>query len=70
MRLVAVLDQLADHGDAGGAQQLRELGEITVEEGAHDVGALLGPAGGGGAVGGGDGLAAVAGALRQIRSSS
>ena len=42
MRLVAVLDQLADDRDAGGAQQLLELGEVALGQRADDVGALLG----------------------------
>ena len=46
MRLVALLDQLADDGDAGGAQQLLELGEIVALGQRGDAErALLGPAG-------------------------
>ena len=41
MRLVAPLDQLADDGDAGGAQQLLELVEIALGQRADDVRALL-----------------------------
>ena len=35
MRLVAALDQLADRGHAGGAQQLVQLGEVVVLAGRH-----------------------------------
>ena len=41
VRLVAPLDQLADDGDAGGAQQLLELFEIALGQRADDVRALL-----------------------------
>ena len=41
MRLVAPLDQLADDGDAGGAQQLLELLEVPLGQRADDIRALL-----------------------------
>src|SRR3712207_7440856 len=51
MRLLAVLDQLADHRDAGRAQQLLELGQVVaVGHHADAEGTLLRPA----ALGGGD----------------
>ena len=47
MRLIAPLDHRLNRGDAGGAQQLLELGEMVVlasrDGGDHD-GALAGPA--------------------------
>ena len=43
VRLVAVLDGLADDGDARGAQQLAQLAEVVARlEGGDQVGALLG----------------------------
>ena len=45
MRLLAVLDELADDGHAGGAQQLAQLGEVVALR--HDADAeraLLGAA--------------------------
>ena len=36
VRLVAALDQLADDGDAGGAQQLLELGQVALGQRADD----------------------------------
>jgi hypothetical protein len=43
MGLVAVLDGLADHRDAGGAQELAQLGEVlAVRERGDAEGALLG----------------------------
>ena len=41
VRLVALLDQLADDGDAGRAQQLLELREVALGQRSDDVGALL-----------------------------
>ena len=53
MRLVAVLDGLADDRDARRAQQLAQLGEVVaVLEGGDAEGALLRPAL---LLGGGDG---------------
>ena len=52
VRLVAVLDELAHHGDAGRAQELAELREVVAVGGdAHAVGPLpcASSAGGGGA---------------------
>jgi hypothetical protein len=47
MWVIAPLDQLADVGHAGGAQQLAQLGElllIAVRDDRDQVGALAGPA--------------------------
>ena len=47
MRVLAALDQLADAGHAGGAQQLAQLGELLVVAVGHrgdHVGALAGAA--------------------------
>ena len=44
VRLLAVLDELADDGDAGGAEQLLELGQVVARRGDADaVGPLPGP---------------------------
>ena len=45
MRLLAVLDELADDRDARGAQELGELGQVVAVRHRRDrVGALLGAA--------------------------
>ena len=45
MRLVAPLDELADHRHAGRAEQLLELGEVALRQGADAHRALLGASG-------------------------
>ena len=68
VRALAVLDGLADHGDAGRAQQLLELGQVVaLRQSGDQEGALLGPAGGA-AVGGGArwGAASVAASLHVL----
>ena len=67
VRLVALLDELADRRDAGGPQQLLELLQILVLRGGGDaVGALLGPAGIGRRGVAGLGGAAVARAFQDL----
>ena len=67
VRLVALLRQLAHGGDAGGAQQLLELGEVLVLGRRGDgVGALLRPAGVGRRGVAGLGCAAVARAFQGL----